>query len=188
MPHQRCSSCGVVSYAPVNGAGAVCPECGVPWPSPDGAPADAIERDRRLGEILRLTRELLDADVTTLDQVTDDYETVMFAAGEWPGAGALQGVSAPMQDTICQRMLEGRIENVVGDVRADEELAALPMVRTLDIGAWLGVPIALEDARLFVLCCLIRESRPSLGVREVKLLAGLAESVRAELLAQAPSL
>jgi hypothetical protein len=35
--------------------------------------------------------------------------------------------------------------------------------------------------RLYVLCCLASESRPSLGQREVRLLAGLAESVRAEL-------
>ena len=182
MPHQRCRSCGVVSYAPVNGVGASCPECGVPWPSGDGADPSAVgEHDRRLGELLRLTRQLLDADVATLSELTEDRETVLSADGEWPGTGSLQGVSAPIEDTFCRRMLEGKIGSFVADARADEELSALPMARALDIGSWIGVPIELEDARVYMLCCLAREARPSLGLREVKLLSGLAESVRAEL-------
>jgi GAF domain-containing protein len=185
VPHQRCRSCGVVSYAPVNGAGASCPECGVPWPSNGGDAPDGGEHDRRLGELLRLTRQLLDADVATLSQLSEDRETVLAAAGEWPGTGSLQGVSAPIQDTFCRRMLEGRIGSFVADTRADAELSALPMARALDIGSWIGVPIEL-DARLYMLCCLARETRPSLGPREVRLLSGLAESVRAELLAAEP--
>jgi GAF domain-containing protein len=182
VPHQRCTSCGVVSYAPVNGARASCPECGVPWPATADAPLDEGQREQRITELLRMTRDLLDADVTTLDEITEDRETVVLAAGEWPGAGSLQGASAPLQDTICRQMLEGRIGNHIADVRADERFASLPMVQTLDIGAWIGVPISLSDARVYVLCCLTRESRPSLGPREVKLLSGLAESIRAELL------
>ena len=55
------------------------------------------------------------------------------------------------------------------------------MPRRLGVGAWLGVPIELSHAELYVLCCLASEARPSLGEREVRLLAGLAESVRATL-------
>jgi GAF domain-containing protein len=188
MPHQRCSSCGVVSYAPVNGAGAACPECGVPWPATGIDGQDPVERDRRLHELLRMTRTLLDADVAMLSEITEDRETVQLASGDWPGAGSLQGVSAPLQDTFCRRMLEGRIGNVVVDARADEELAALPMAQALDIGSWMGVSIELPDTRLYMLCCLAREVQPSLGQREVKLLSGLAESVRAELQSPVPAL
>jgi GAF domain-containing protein len=83
-------------------------------------------------------------------------------------------------------VLDGRIGNHNADVRTDERFASLPMIRALDIGAWIGVPITLTDARLYTMCCLARESRPNLGPREVKLLAGLAESVRAELLTTLP--
>ena len=55
------------------------------------------------------------------------------------------------------------------------------VARQFGVGAWLGVPIDISDTQLYVLCCLARESRPSIGEREVRLLAGLAESVRAEL-------
>jgi GAF domain-containing protein len=78
-------------------------------------------------------------------------------------------------------MLDGRIEHYIRDARADERVSGLPMTHQLGIGAYLGVPIRLEDMRLYVLCCLHRERRPSLGEKEVRLLSGLAESVRVEL-------
>ena len=67
------------------------------------------------------------------------------------------------------------------DAWTDERVSDLAMTRHLGVRAWLGVPIELSDMRMYVLCCLACESRPSIGDREVRLLAGLAESVRAEL-------
>jgi GAF domain-containing protein len=78
-------------------------------------------------------------------------------------------------------MLDGRIGNYIRDARSDARVSDLAMARQLGVGAWLGVPIDISDTQLYVLCCLARESRPSIGEREVRLLAGLAESVRAEL-------
>ena len=86
-----------------------------------------------------------------------------------------------MDETFCQRMLDGRIENYVPDAQGDARVSDLAMARELGVGAYLGVPIRLEDMRLYVLCCLHRERRPSLGQKEVRLLSGLAESVRVEL-------
>ena len=78
-------------------------------------------------------------------------------------------------------MLDGRIGNYIRDAQSDPGVTDLVMARRLDVGAWLGVPIDVSSTRLYVLCCLSRESRPSIGQREVSLLRGLAESVRAEL-------
>jgi GAF domain-containing protein len=130
---------------------------------------------------MRLTRDLLDTDVAILTEIRHGRETARWAAGEWPGIGSLVGTSSPLQDTICQRMLEGRIGSYIADAQGDDRINDLPLVRQLGIGSYLGVPIRLDDVRLYVLCCLGRESRPSLGELEVRLLAGLAESVRVEL-------
>jgi GAF domain-containing protein len=136
---------------------------------------------RRLDTLMRLTRDLLDSDVAVLTEISDGRETALRAAGEWPGMDSFEGVSSPLVDTVCQRMLQGRIGNYIRDAQGDDRVNHLPMVRQLGIGAYLGVPIRLDDVRLYVLCCLERESRPSLGEREVRLLSGLAESVRVEL-------
>lgn len=130
---------------------------------------------------MRLTRDLLDTDVAILTEIRHGRETTRRFAGEWPGLESFEGLSSPLQETVCQQMLEGRIENYIRDAQGDDRVNALPMVHQLGVGAYLGVPIRLDDLRLYVLCCLDRESRPSLGEREVRLLSGLAESVRVEL-------
>jgi GAF domain-containing protein len=158
-----------------------CPECGVPSAVPIDAPGRVpVAPDRRVDELLRLTRELLDCDIALLTDVRDGRETVRRASGSWPG-GPLENASVALTDTFCQQMLEGRIGHYIRDARADDRVRDLAMARHLGIRAWLGVPIRLSDVQLYVLCCLAREARPDLGEREVRLLLGLAESVRAQL-------
>ena len=128
---------------------------------------------------MRLTRDLLDTDVAILTEIRSGRETARRIAGDWPGIS--EGQSLPLDETFCKRMLEGRIDSYIRDAQADERVSDLAMTRELGIGAYLGVPIRLEDMRLYVLCCLHHERRPSLGEKEVRLLSGLAESVRAEL-------
>ena len=130
---------------------------------------------------MRLTRDLLDADVAVLSEIAHGRETARRAAGDWPGMDSFEGLWSRLEDTVCQRMLEGRIGNYICDAQSDDRVNDLPMVRQLGIGAYLGVPIRLDDVHLYILCCLGRETRPSLGEREVRLLSGLAESVRVEL-------
>ena len=144
-------------------------------------PAGSDGSERRLEALMRLTRDLLDTELAVLTEIRDGRETARRSAGEWPGMDSFDGLSSPLQETICQRMLEGQIENYVRDAQADGRVNHLPMVRELGVGSYLGVPIRLSDVHLYVLCCLSRESRPSFGEREVRLLSGLAESVRVEL-------
>jgi GAF domain-containing protein len=181
LPYRRCANCGVLSYLPRSAAGVTCPECGVSSADVADAALRRADLDHRLDALIHLTRELLDTDVALLTEIRDGREVVRRAAGEWPTINSLQGTSLPLDDTFCQRMLDGRIGNHVGDAETDDRVSDLAMARQLGVRAWIGVPIRLSDAQLYVLCCLARESRPDLGQREVRLLLGLAESVRAEL-------
>ncbi len=92
-----------------------------------------------------------------------------------------RGDSLPLEETFCRLMLEGRIGNVVSDTSTEPAVAEIELVRRLGARAYLGVPIRPSEAELYVLCCLACEARPSFGMREVRLLSGLAESVSAEL-------
>ncbi len=181
MPYVRCASCGVLSYTSPGESNGACPECGIPAARGGDTAEGPDGSERRLDALMRLTRDLLDADIAILTEISHGRETARRAAGEWPGMDSFEGVSSPLSDTVCQRMLEGRIGNFIRDAQADDRVNDLAMVQQLGVGAYLGVPIRLDDIRLYVLCCLDRESRPSLGEREVRLLSGLAESVRVEL-------
>ena len=130
-------------------------------------------------EVLALARARTGADAVLVTEVDNGREIVRGIDQERAFPGLEPGMSAALRDTICERLLTGRIGNLVGDVRADPELAALSLVRFGGVGAYLGVPMTAADARRYVLCCLALEARPDLGEDEVRFMRGLATRLRA---------
>src|SRR4051794_15365029 len=181
MPYVRCPTCAVTSFV-VRSAmvpATKCSQCGTPLLA--ASIARAGDEPDRLNAVVRLTRDLMDMDVALLTEIDEGRETALEAAGDWPGVGSLKGGSMPLEDTFCKRLLEGRIGNLVGDVPNDARVRDIAMAKAFGVGAWIGVPIELSDARLYVLCCLASEARPALGDRDLRMLRGLAESVAVEL-------
>jgi hypothetical protein len=127
-------------------------------------------------ELAMLCREL-DMDSALVSEITGGREVVRWAAGE----GDYATVSAALEETICARLLDGRIGPLVSDTAAEPSLSRLAAVRDGTIGAYVGVPFTTADARLYVLCCLAREARPDLGEADVRFLRGMAEGVRLHL-------
>jgi len=179
VPYVVCPECGLRTYCVRNDQ---CPRCdaelragaiGLP---PESTPEGAIR------PVLAMARRELSMDVALVSEISSTTETVRWlAANGWP-PGLQAGWSRPLQDTICRRLLDGRIDGVVRDVSAEPSLADVPGIETL--GAYLGVALPTDRARLYVLCCLARESRPDLGATELSVLRGLGETVRAALAAR----
>jgi GAF domain-containing protein len=99
-------------------------------------------------------------------------------ANDWPG-DLRPGTSWPLSESICRRLLDGRIDGAIGDVLDEPELRDMPKLRTSGLRAWLGVQVPAERARLYVLCCLARERRPELGVGELNVLRGVSATIGA---------
>jgi GAF domain-containing protein len=120
-------------------------------------------------------------DVAVLGEVRDGREVVRFLAGDGESFGLEVGASLPIEDTYCDRLLDGRLSNVVRDAGADELVRDLELTREGRVGAYIGVPLTALDARLYVLCCLAHEQRPLLAERDVLFLRGLSETIIAAL-------
>ena len=119
-------------------------------------------------------------DLAVLGEIRDGREVVRFVAGDG-SFGLAPGASMPIEDTYCQRLLTGRLSNLVADTNADDQLRELPITRAARVGAYIGVPLTTIDARLYVLCCLAHEQRPQLGKRDVLFLRCLTDAIVAEL-------
>jgi GAF domain-containing protein len=174
MPYVVCPTCDLTTYSV---RGEHCPRC-------DAAlvvPPSPTTPEALLEEALGLVRRELDVDVALISEVTDHHEVVRRVDAAAGAEAPPPGLAVPLADTICQRLLEGRLGPVIGDVRGEPQLAELPHVRAGGIGAYLGVPLTTADARLYVLCCLSRERRPDLGEREHRFLRGVAETIRSAL-------
>ena len=150
-----------------------------------GSASDRDRRSTRGREVVVSTLELARAetsmDVAVLGEIHEGREVIRRFAGDAESFGLAIGGSLPVEETFCQRLLEGRLDNVVRDAISDERVCDLGITRTAGIGAYIGVPMTTLDARLYVLCCLAHEQRPALGQRDVVFLRGLGETIIREL-------
>ncbi len=143
--------------------------------APTAAVADA--RASALAAALALAREETAMDVAALGEIRDGREIVRSLAGDGASFGLKLGASLPIHDTYCERLLQGRISSIVGNAQADQRVNDLRLTRQARIGAYIGVPISTQDARLYVLCCLAHEQRPELCERDVLFMRGLAATI-----------
>src|SRR5215213_2452822 len=121
MPYLTCSTCGLRTYAVSEG---MCPSCGTSLrrAKPSAGPRPTgTEREGELRAKLAMACRELDADTALLSEIRNGREHVRWGAGE---AGYI-GVSLPLSDTVCARLLDGRIGNVVSDARLEESLNQL---------------------------------------------------------------
>jgi GAF domain-containing protein len=130
-----------------------------------------------IDEALGVVREVLDMDVAYLSSIDDDEQEILRVAGEGQALEIRPGRVVPLADTYCDRMLNGRIGNVVPDADDEPELASVAGPT-----AYVGVPLELHDGSLFgTLCCASGQPRPELTERDVRFMHVLARVLAAEL-------
>lgn len=123
--------------------------------------------------ILNTARTQLGMEIAYVGQFTDDEMVVVASSGD--GVPELRpGSSLPLEESYCQRMVDGRIESVVPDTHDDAELAGLDVTRA-GIGSYVGVPVRLSRGRVWgSLCCVDPSPHAELGQRDVSFLNVLA--------------
>jgi EAL domain-containing protein (putative c-di-GMP-specific phosphodiesterase class I) len=81
------------------------------------------------------------------------------------------GDTTPLDETYCQRVVDGRLPALIPDTSLVPAAAALPVTSEFGIGAYLTSPIRLADGDVYgTLCCLSFSPDPSLGERDMRLL------------------
>lgn len=126
-------------------------------------------------EALAVACEELDMDVAMLCEVREGREVYEKIEGDTERFPFLENGSVAFEETICSKVLSGCISNAVPDVAAETQLDGAARE---GIGAYVGVPLTDDHARVYMFCCLASEARPDLGERDVALLRGLAEAIR----------
>ena len=132
--------------------------------------------------LLGLAREQLGMTVAAVGQFEGDNEVWRYLDGDGAAFGMRPGGEIPLEETYCQRVVEGRLPNLVHDARSEERVRDLPVTRKAGIGAYAGVPITLPGGGLYgVLCCLSPRAEWGLGERDTRLLRIVAGMLGEEL-------
>jgi len=153
------------------------------------ATADSTtQSDRALRDLLHNMRVLLEMDIAFVAEFVEgqkvfrqldcaDDETLPVKVGD----------SAPLETTLCQRVVDGRLPQALNDAKAVPELWDLKIAKTLNIGAYLSVPVTLRCGSVYgTLCCISHSARSALGNKQIDALRHVAKIVGAELDKNAP--
>jgi GAF domain-containing protein len=112
------------------------------------------ELDRSIGEVLKLLRERMGMDVVFVSEFVDGRR-VFRNVEQAPGVDLLSaGQGEPLEQSWCQRVVDGRLPQYIADARLDP--AAAPLLKNLShpIGTHISTPVVLGNGDVYgTLCC-----------------------------------
>jgi GAF domain-containing protein len=140
---------------------------------------EAAEEDDVVERALSAACQRLHMDAAYVTTMDSRQQTIEAVVGRDEFA-VLSGVTVPLEQTFCARMLNGEIPSVVPDTGANSLLHDLRATRL--IGAYVGVPVRLSDGRLHgTLCCVSSKACNGLGEDELRFMQVLAGIIAARI-------
>lgn len=133
--------------------------------------------DEAVSEVLALLRQRLAMDVVFVSEFVDGQRLFrQVSAGSGVTAPGV-GDGDPLEQTWCQRVVDGRIPPFIPDVSAFPHPEELPPTQ-FDVGTYLSTPIHLTDGRVYgTLCCYSVSPNENIQQRDLKNLKSVAQLV-----------
>ena len=130
----------------------------------------------RITEVLGELRRKLNMDLVFVSEFSEGQRVFRFVEGD-PALGIQAGDAAPLEQSYCQHVVQGRLPELVQDASALSEALALPPTR-FPVGAHLSTPVQLSDGRIYgTLCCFSTQANRALQSADLSRLKGCARLV-----------
>ncbi|HYP83505.1 GAF domain-containing protein [Variovorax sp.] len=118
-------------------------------------------------QVLRQLREHLKMDVIFVSEFCDGRRVFRRVDTAADARVINEGESAPLEQSFCQRVVDGRLPELVHDVAALPTAGELPAT-PFPVGAHLSTPVVLNDGRIYgTLCCFSFAPNPTLRERDL---------------------
>lgn len=125
--------------------------------------------------MLSVFRESFEMEFAFISEFVGDEQVLRKVDGDAESFGVREGTSVPLEESVCVRIVDGRLPKVIPDARTEEETKDLSLVEQADVGAYVGFPLHLSDGRLYgTLCCASHSPDPWLRDRDLKLAGEVA--------------
>lgn len=152
----------------------------VPVRAPASEPTDVTEHliatadrtDRRLDgamqDLLRLIRRELRMEVAFIAEFVDGRRVFRAVDADAGIDAVVPGDSHPLEESLCQRLVDGRIPRLIPDMNAVRTTQLLPDA-SASLAAHAGVPVRLSDGTVYgTLCCFSFSPHESLGAVQLQ--------------------
>lgn len=117
--------------------------------------------DRQITDVLLMLRKQLKMDVVFVSEFVDGERVFRFVDGG-EAFGLNVGDAAPLEESYCQRVVEGRMPELVPDARELVKRGEL-FDPGIPVGAHLSTPVVLPDGRVYgTVCCFSDAAQPDL--------------------------
>lgn len=129
-----------------------------------------------LTQILRSVRTHLEMDVSFISEFCHGrrvFRQVESAEGKECIA---VGGSDLLEESYCQRVVDGRLPQLIHDPMAHPAARELPVTELLPVGAHVSIPIVLSNGRIYgTFCCFSFQANHSLTERDLQIMRVFAE-------------
>lgn len=127
-------------------------------------------------DILHAVRQHLKMEVAFVSEFVNDQRMFRYVDATWAKNPVRVGEGGPLADSYCQRVVDGRLPELINDAQANPVAAELPATFDIPVGAHMSVPIHLSDGTVYgTFCCFSRTADASLNLRDLSLMRVFAE-------------
>lgn len=127
-------------------------------------------------ESLSSIRRHLGMDVAFISQFLDGRRFFRAVDSEGDVASIEVGGSDPLEDSYCQRVVDGRLPELMPDAFENQEAMSLPATAIVPVRAHLSVPIRLSNGEIYgTYCCFSHTADQSLNDRDLGMLRVFAD-------------
>lgn len=138
-----------------------------------------LEEDSRyqsLHDLLRAVRHHLNMDVAFISEFTEGQRIFRHVDSAHENAPIQEGDGDPLEESYCQRIVDGRLPQLITDASQLPVARALPVTAALPVGAHLSIPIQRSDGTVYgTLCCFSFRPDSTLNERDLSILRMCSE-------------
>lgn len=126
--------------------------------------------DETIMETLHSVRTLLGMEIAFISEFKDGRRVFRYVdSAEGIVPIICVGNSNPLEESYCQRVVDGRLPELIRDAQQNPEALTLPATTAVPVGAHLSVPIRFSDGHVYgTFCCFRTSPDASLDDRDIR--------------------
>lgn len=144
------------------------------------AAAEAVEGssgDDTVQDALRTIRTHLNMEVAFVSEFSETERHFRYVDAASSDPVIKVGDGGPLEESYCQRVVDGRLPELIPDALSLPEALELPVTTDLPVRSHLSVPIRLSNGQLYGTFCTFSSTKPdpSLGERDLSMMRVFAD-------------